>query len=116
MGGILAPRSPRTGPGQAAGAALITTNTPAVTKVPAMRLPLSAPLRALSCASSSYGQLFQVDETVEDLDRSRPHDDHEEGRQHAQDEREDDLHGGLLRLGLDRLTSFDPELSGLRPQ
>src|SRR3954452_18723130 len=58
----------------------------------------------------------EVAEALEDLDRARTDDDHEQGRQHADDQGEYDLDWRLCRLGLDRLTPLDPELRRLCAQ
>src|SRR6266576_2344631 len=59
---------------------------------------------------------IDVDEAVEDLDRARTDDHDEQSGKDAKYQREHDLHGRLLCLCLDRLTTFDPELRGLRSQ
>src|SRR5512133_1252331 len=58
--------------------------------------------------------VIEVREALEDLDGARPNDDHEKGGEHAQDQREHDLHGCLGGLRFDRLPPLDPQLRRLR--
>src|SRR5687768_14714688 len=70
-------------------------------------------------ASGSAGEPTagsRVDELFPDLDRARPDDHDEQSGQDAEDQREYDLHGCLLRLRLGRLSALDPQLLRLGPQ
>src|SRR5690606_19537776 len=55
-------------------------------------------------------------EGAHDLDRCRPQEDDEEGREDTEHEREDELHRGGESLFLRTLTALDPHLVGLDPQ
>src|SRR6266487_4086939 len=77
-------------------------------------VPAISPDPPVAVRESSAG--VQVDEAVEDPDRTRPDDHDEQGGHDAQDQREDDLHRRLLSLGLRCLAALDPELLRLGPK